>query len=177
MLFTMVLLTLHRSPFDTLETAMPRPAFISLAMAAAITLACAKAEQQPAADSAMAPATTPGMISLTDVAGTWTMTNWNEARDSVLLNYELVATADTTGWMLHLPNRDPIPLRVVAVAGDSIVTETGSFESVLRKGVQVWSRSVFRLQDGKLVGTIVSHYSTKGADSVRTFPAEGTKKA
>jgi hypothetical protein len=126
------------------------------------------------AAAAMAP---PAGISLADVAGSWTLTTWNEARDSALVTAELMATADTTGWMIHLPNRDPIPVRVLSVAGDSIVTEAGPYESVLRKGVKVWTHNVYRLQGGKLVGTIVAHYSTKGADSVRTLPTEGTRKS
>ena len=51
----------------------------------------------------------------------------------------------------------------------------GPYESVLRKGVQVKTTTVFRLQDGKLVGTTVAHYTTKGADSVRNLRAEGTR--
>ena len=66
-------------------------------------------------------------------------------------------------------------MRVVAVAGDSIVTEAGPFESVLRKGVKVSTNSVLRLQNGKLVGTTIAHYATSGADSVRNLRIEGTR--
>jgi len=47
---------------------------------------------------------------------------------------------------------------------------------VLRKGVKVTTHSVFRLQDGKLVGTTVARYTTKGADSVRNLRSEGTRE-
>ena len=60
--------------------------------------------------------------------------------------------------------------------GDSIVADASPYESVLQKGVKVTTHSVFRLQDGKLVGTTVAHYATKGADSVRNLRSEGTRE-
>jgi hypothetical protein len=87
----------------------------------------------------------------------------------------MVATADTSGWTMTGPKGKPVPVRVVAVAGDSIVTEAGPFESFIRKGVQVTTRTVSRLQDGKLVGTIEAHYATKSGDSVSTRRSEGTR--
>jgi hypothetical protein len=45
------------------------------------------------------------------------------------------------------------------------------------KGVQVWTRSVFHLQNGMLRGTTVAHYSgLKTADSVRTLMTDGVRK-
>ena len=58
-----------------------------------------------------------------------------------------------------------MPVRVT-VDGDSIMTATGPYESVLRKGVQVTTEGVLRKQDGKLVGVTRAHYRTAGADSV-----------
>ena len=52
----------------------------------------------------------------------------------------------------------PVPVRVVAVAGDSIVTDAGPYESFVRKGVRVTTRTVSRLESGKLVGTIEARY-------------------
>jgi hypothetical protein len=88
---------------------------------------------------------------------------------------ELVATADTSGWTLTGPNRKPIPVRVIAVAGDSIVTAAGPFESFIRKGVQVTTRAVYRLQGDKLVGTTEARYAIGGRDSVAHRPSEGTR--
>jgi hypothetical protein len=114
-------------------------------------------------------------ISLADVAGTWNMRNMPEVGDSTLVQYQVMATAEPTGWMLHLPNRPPLGLQVT-VEGDAITTEVGSFESVLRPGVQVTlTRTVLRMQDGKLVGTFEAHYSTTGADSVLRGRVEGTR--
>ena len=87
----------------------------------------------------------------------------------------MVATADRSGWSINFPNREPIPVRVVAVEGDSIMTEAGPFESVLRKGVQVSTQVVSRLQDGKLVGTTVARYAVSGPDTVARLRFEGTR--
>ena len=95
--------------------------------------------------------------------------------DSVVTTYELVASADPTAWTMILPGRPPVPVRPT-VDGDSIMAEVGPFESVLRKGTQVTTRSVYRLINGELVGTIVAHYQTSGADSVTTFRTVATKK-
>jgi hypothetical protein len=63
----------------------------------------------------------------------------------------------------------------VTIGGDSIITEAGPFESVRRKGVQVRTNSVMRLQDGNLVGNSVAHYVTKAADSVLRLRLTGTR--
>jgi hypothetical protein len=153
-----------------------RPVLLLLVTAGIV--GCAPREEQPAADTTAAVTTGPAPISLADLAGTWDITTMREGSDSVLTTSQLMATADTTGWMQHLPNRDPIPVRVVAVAGDSVVTEAGPFESVLRPGVQVSTTSVMRLQNGQIVGTTVARYSgpKAGADTVLRLTTRGTRR-
>lgn len=152
----------------------------TLAVAVLALAGCSKKDEQPSADTPQmipAAATEPAVkpISLADVAGEWDVTARNEAGDSVLTKY--VLTADTTGWGIKFPDRkEPVAARVVAVAGDSIVTVSGPYASVLRKGVQVTTDGVWRLKDGKLVGRSVAHYNVKTADSVRVIVTEGTKK-
>jgi len=149
---------------------------------AAVLGGCAKSENRAADDrtamdtAAAAPATPAASpaISLADVAGKWKVRSTDEAGGNVI-ETKLVATADTSGWTLTGPNRKPVPVRVIAVAGDSIVTEAGPFESFIRKGVQVTTRAVYRLQGGKLVGTTEARYATKGGDSVAQRPTEGTR--
>ena len=136
--------------------------------------ACAKPDQKPAADSMGAGATTP-TVSLASLAGTWAMRTTNERGDSTLVTYQMIASADAAGWSFNFPGRAPVPIRVIAVAGDSIVTEAGPYESVLRKGVQVTTHSVIHLQGANLVGTTVAHYQPGGADSVLVLRTEGTR--
>jgi hypothetical protein len=148
----------------------------ALLASAALLAACAKSEQQPAADSGMAAAMMPASISVADVAGTWDVKGLNEAGDSTLATYVLTATADTTSWMAKFPDRDAMPVKIMSVSGDSIVTSMGPYESVLRKGVMVTTNAVMRLQDGKLVGTFDAHYTTTGPDSVLRGKVDATKQ-
>ncbi len=117
----------------------------------------------------------PAPISLADVAGRWTVRAVPETGDTTAVVSQLNAGADTTGWTMTLPNRPPVATRVVLVSGDSIVTENGPYESVLRKGVQVRTRSVMRLRDGKLIGNTVASYTTSGADSVLRLRTEAIR--
>ncbi|HVF40520.1 MAG TPA: hypothetical protein VM939_11530 [Gemmatimonadaceae bacterium] len=156
---------------------------ITLLCSAVLLMACAKTEDAPPVDTGMAvaPATVPeaapapAPIDLKTVAGKYAVTGKNEAGDTTLVTYELDATGDTTGWMLTFPKRKPIPQRVIAVAGDSIVLEAGPYSSEIYKGVQVRTHTVYRLQDGKLVGRTVARYQG-GPDSVRIVMSEGIRK-
>jgi hypothetical protein len=151
---------------------------LMLGCCAIALVGCNKPKEEPAVEStAAAPAApaAPAPLALADIAGKWSVRTMAETGDSVLVSYELVASSDTSGWTLNFPKRKAIPMRVVAVAGDSVVTEAGPFESALRKGIQVSVQSVTRLQDGKMVGTTIAHYATSGADSVRNLRFEGTR--
>ena len=150
---------------------------------AVVLLACGQTKDQPAVDQAAQPATdsatmapapaAPAAISLADVKGKWKMKTMAEGSDSTMVEYTL--DAGDAGWTLHFPKRPPVPTKPPA-DGDSIVADAGPYESALRKGVKVTTHSVFRLQDGKLVGTTVAHYATKGADSVLNLRSEGTRE-
>jgi hypothetical protein len=139
---------------------------------AAFAVGCAPAEEQPAQDEP-APAAT---VSLADLAGTWTVTATAETSDSVLITYELYATATSDGWTSTLPGREPMPVRVLLVDGDSVVAEAGPFESALRPGVMVTTRTIARLQGAMLAGTLVAHYVTDAADSVLIGRLHGMRK-
>ncbi len=157
-------------------------AFLAGLSCAAVLIGCRPsenraAEERAADTTAAVPAmpVTPAPMSLADVAGKWDVRVLPETGDSTLLRYQINATGDTAGWTFTFPGRKPVSARVVAVAGDSFVTEAGPYESVLRKGVQVRTRGVWRLQDGKLVGSTVARYQTSGPDSVRRVRAEGAR--
>ena len=127
------------------------------------------AQAGPAAQAAEA------TISLADIAGKWKMRTTDESGGHPV-EAVLNATADSSGWTMTAPKRKPVPVRVVAVAGDSIVTESGPYESFILKGVQVTTRTVSRLQDGKLVGVTEAHYALKGGrDSVARRLSVGTR--
>jgi hypothetical protein len=147
----------------------------------AAVLACTKAEDRSVGAGTTSDTTSgtdvaagAATVSLSDVAGTWKVRSTDEGGANPI-ETELRATADTSGWTMMGPNRKPIPVRVVAVAGDSFVTEAGPYESFVRKGVQVRTRSVYRLQGDKLVGTTEASYKVGGRDSVSQRRNEGTR--
>lgn len=148
---------------------------LSLVVAVAAFAACGPKEQPAADTSAMATPPAAPMLSLSDVAGTWTAKVMRQDSDSVILTYELVASADPTAWTITFAGRPPVPMHPTA-DGDSIIVSAGPYESALRKGVQVTTSGVFRLVNGELVGTTTAHYQTKTADSVATFRSVATKK-
>jgi hypothetical protein len=161
---------------------MRRFAIVSIAI---LLAACVKSETSTPADTgtvAMAPAApvapVAAPVDLKAVAGKYKVTSRAQTgdTDTTVVTYELNATGDTTGWTVTYPNRKAEPMRVIMVSGDSIVTETGPFQSVRMKGVPVTTRTTYRWVDGNLVGTTVAHYTINGADTVRTFIVEGVKK-
>ena len=95
-------------------------------------------------------------------------------KDSVAVTSVVTATADRKGWTLRLPNRDAIPVRVVAVGGDSVVTEAGPFQSVLRPGQMVTTHTVGHYKGDTMTGTIEARYAS--GDVVRLKTAATRKK-
>lgn len=143
-------------------------------------LLCACGEGQPpqtesTADSAAEAAPAASMISLADLAGTWTLRVMPENSDSVLVTAVITATGDTSGWTMTFPGRDPIPLHVMPPEGDSLVVHAGPYDSALRPGTQVSTEMVVRLQNGMLVGLTTAHYAGGGPDSVVVVRTEATR--
>jgi len=135
--------------------------------------ACAKGGEQAGGEQA---AVTAATLNLADVAGKWSIQAMAEGSDSVLVTYELNATATAEGWTLVLPGRDPVSLHVVP-GGDSVMIHAGPYESVLRPGVTVSTESASRLVNGQLEGWSVAHYRGEGvgADSVLRIRLRGTR--
>ncbi len=129
-------------------------------------LACSAPADRPAAAAADSSKAAKNPLALADVAGRWKVRAMNYRGES-LTTYELTATGDTTGWAITFANRPPLPLQIIAVGGDSIVTETGPYPSILRTSVAVRSlRAVHRLEGRDLVGSFTAHYDTTQPDSV-----------
>jgi len=139
------------------------------------TTAAAGAAATPATASTPAAPTPAAAVSLADVAGKWTIKSTPvDGKDTTVMTWVLTATADTTGWTRTNPGAKPIAMHVRTDA-DSIMTHAGPYASTRRKGQQVISESILRLQGGRLVGASTAHYKTAGADSVAHFRLEGTK--
>lgn len=150
---------------------------LCLSLALAIGVFLVDCESEPAeeptdelpADTVAAAPT----ISLADIAGTWDMRSVPiGGEDTTATVYQSVVTAD--GWTLMLPGREPLE-GAVTTSGDSVVVDAGPFESVRRDGVMVTTRTVYRLEGDRLVGTTVARYATSGPDSVLELATEATR--
>src|SRR2546428_5907832 len=97
-----------------------------------------------------------GGIKLADLAGTWDGKSMVGPKDSVVASFVVTATADGKGWTMKLPDRDPIPTRILAMGGDSIVTESGPFHSIRRPGHTVTAPTAGHFVRGTMTGTFKS---------------------
>ena len=142
----------------------------ALLLVVPMVFACTAREEAPmdTAATAAAPAA--------NYARNWTVTSMPEGRDTVLVTYDMVATNDQTGWRTTLPGREPQTPRVVAMSADTVVLELDPFESVLRPGQMVTTRTTFRMQGDQLVGTTIARYPTGGADSVTILRTRATRR-
>lgn len=148
---------------------------LMLVLSTAVMMGCAKKEETPPETVAEPPApVAPAPIDMAAVAGTWDMQTMSATSDSVLTTFTLEASADTAGWLMAFPKRLPMKLNIT-VSGDSIMSVSPQYESVLRKGAKVQTNTVFHLVDGKLVGHTTAHYTGVGADSVVQLRSTGTK--
>ncbi len=103
-------------------------------------------------------------VTLASVAGKWNTKILVGPKDSIALINVIVASADKDKWIMKSPSQpNPVALRVVAVGGDSIVTEAGPFPSSLRPGQTVTLlRSVLHYQGDKGTGWFEAHYASGG---------------
>jgi len=163
---------------------------IALCSCAAVLAGCAKKENaavdtssaMASSTSAMAPSTASttstsagAAVNLADVAGKWNMKAVPMSGDTTPTRYVLTATSSTSGWSFTFPGRAPVPVKV-KVGGDSIMLAAGPYSSVRRKGVQVTTYGVARLQSGQLNGTTTAHYKVKTADSVLVLTVTGQRQ-
>lgn len=160
---------------------LPRFTSIALCLCAAVLTACAKKDQAAVDTSSMAASSTtttstaPAPVNLADVAGTWNVRAVPASgTDTTPTNSVITATANTSGWTITFPGRKPIPMKVT-VDADSIMTEAGPYPSVRRKGTQVTTTGVMRLQGGNLVGNTTAHFKVKTPDSVLVLSTTGTR--
>lgn len=105
----------------------------------------------------------PGGIKLSDVAGSWEGKSMIGPKDSVVVTYVMTVTADGKGGTLKFPKGDAIPTRIIAVGGDSIVTEVGPYPSVLRPGQTVARlRMIGHVNGNTMTGPFMARYESGG---------------
>ncbi|HEX6628930.1 MAG TPA: hypothetical protein VF105_13345 [Gemmatimonadaceae bacterium] len=157
----------------------------ALACCAIVIAACAKKENAAVDSSSVAasttssttmsaPAATP--INLADVAGKWNMRAVPATgADTTATTYVLTATNSPSGWTITFPGRKPQPVQISAEGDSIVITSPTPYASARRKGVQVTTNGVLRLQNGDLAGMTTAHYAVKTADSVLTLNVTGVR--
>jgi hypothetical protein len=128
--------------------------------------ATAAAQRRTAAPAAKPAAAQPAQhagaaITSADVAGNWRFQNTvkNSAGQDTVVTSVLTISADGKKWVTHLVGREPITVRVLSMAGDSVVTESGPFQSVARAGQTVTTKETFHFNGDAAWGTIEASYS------------------
>lgn len=142
----------------------------ALVLSFALLTACAPKDEAPAADQAAVQA--PAAPTVADFAGNYQVTAII-GTDTVPSTMAL--TADGAGSTISLPGRPNVAL-TLSMSGDSLVSQSAEYESVLRKGTMVTTRTaVAKAADGSLAGTVTATYKATGGEQVATGSITGTK--
>jgi len=109
-------------------------------------------------------------LTWSDLAGDWEGQSMRGKSDTVITQMTLSFSADKKASM-KLPNREPVPMRVVAMGGDSVVVEAGPYPSVTRAGHTVTLlHEVAHVANHKMTGSFTAKF-----DDGQTI--DGTTKA
>jgi len=120
--------------------------------------ACGDGQEDAMSDGGDQPAAARAAPTVADFVGTWNTTVVLEGTaDPVpaVLN----SSPDGSAWTLNLQGRDPIAA-TASMSGDSLVTNSEPYPSILRDGVTVTVRTAGVIRDGDMVGKVVATYQT-----------------
>ena len=92
-------------------------------------------------------------------SGRWNGRAMVGANDSVIIVFALTVAADGKSATMGFFNQDPVPARILAMGGDSMVTEAGPYQSVLRPQEATTLRSVAHFKGDKMWGTFEAVYA------------------
>ena len=140
----------------------------------AVAAACASGEKTSADTAVAADSISDRLVDY--YTGVWDVEVRPEGSDSVVTIYTL-NTTDNREWYFAAPDQKPVTLRVKSTRGDTVYTETGTFTSAIKPGVQATatSRAWFD-EDDRLVGVMLISFETGGPDSVVTYNTYGRRK-
>jgi hypothetical protein len=95
-----------------------------------------------------------------DAAGVWNNKFKIGPKDSVIATVLITVSDDAKTWIMKFSDRPPIPVRVVATGGDSVVTDAGPYPSTKRPGQSVTLlHSVSHFKGDHMNGTFQAYYS------------------
>jgi hypothetical protein len=90
--------------------------------------------------------------------GSWNGKTMVGPKDSLVSTFTFTLNADGSGREI-IPNRDPVASKLVAVGGDSIVTETARIRSVLHPNLTAVTRTVYHIKGNTMSGVTYASYS------------------
>jgi hypothetical protein len=123
--------------------------------------------EMSAEPEAMAPA------SVADFAGTWQNSVTLEGVADPIPS-TTTGSASGTDWTMTLEGRDPVPLQV-SMSGDSLITQSAEYESILRPGVRTTVRSAILMQGDSWTGPIVVTYRTDAGEEIVNGTISGSR--
>jgi len=111
--------------------------------------------------------------SVADFAGTWQSSVTLEGVADPVPS-TMTGSASGTDWTMSLEGRDPIPLQL-SMSGDSLITQSAEYESILRPGVMTVVRSAVLRQGDSWTGPVVVTYRTAAGEEVVRGVISGTR--
>ena len=148
---------------------------ISALLSVVLVAACAPADEVPEVEDATpaAEAERASTVSIADFAGTWQSEATLEGVEEPIRS-TMSGSASGDDWTMSLEGRPDIPVQV-SIVGDSMIAVSEEYESILRPGVMVTVRTASVLQDGMLMGNIVSTYRTPEGEERVSGTLHGTR--
>jgi hypothetical protein len=138
-----------------------------------VPIGCAGGDDAEPAAEDDAPATTmEAAVTPADFAGTWELTARLEGTAEPV-PVTIVGTEDGT-FTMSLQERELLTMEVT-MSGDSLVLVSPEYESVLRDGVMVSTRSAAVLVGDRMVGEITATYRTSEGTEVVSGTMEGER--
>lgn len=143
-------------------------------IAVAFLAACGSGADAPADDAPMEEAaeTMEAAPTMADFAGTWELTATLEGADAPV-PVRIEGTADGA-WTMYLQDREPMAAEAMMM-GDSLVMQIAPYESVLRDGVMVSTRSAVVVDGDRMTGNLVATYQTPEGEEVVSGTMEGAR--
>jgi hypothetical protein len=107
-----------------------------------------------------------------DFAGTWNMAAVLEGTPDTVMS-TLMGAPDGT-WTMSLEGRPNIPV-TASMMGDSLVTQSAEYESILRPGVMVTVRTAAVMMNGMIHGNMEANYKSASGDQMVKGTITGSK--
>jgi hypothetical protein len=144
-------------------------------------LAACAGDKSAAADSAAgastaaaaAAAAAPAAPTLASFAGTWNMMSTLTGVEKPVPS-TMTVSPDGSTLSLSLEGRPNVGM-TGSMSGDSLITQSAEYESVLRKGVMVTVRTATVMTNGALAGNMIATYKTPTGQEVVNGTITGTR--